>query len=320
MVPIVPFINKAPPLSNPTPFQIKFFKPQYWGIWIGFSLLRLLGLLPYRQKMTIGKAIGRLLYYLAPSRKRIAHHNLQNSFPEKTANQISQLTKQHFESLGISLAETTINFWGRYRKQASNNERQYFHFHGLEHFNAVTDQGILLVVPHFTTMETTGLMLTYITDFRPIYRPHDNPLMEALITQSRTIANTPDPKQHTSIPISNKDTKGILQALRHKQVIWIAPDQRYRAKGKINVPFFNMDAPSNPGICKLAERTNAAVIPVFTRRIGLDYHLTFLPPLDNFPSGNDYQDILKLHRLYEAEILENTSQYLWTHNRWNIKF
>ncbi|WP_158235994.1 lysophospholipid acyltransferase family protein [Hydrogenovibrio sp. SC-1] len=307
-------------MNNSSPFQIKYLKLQYWGIWIGFGLLRLIGWLPYRPKMAVGKVIGRLLYYIAPSRKRIAHHNLQNCFPEKTANEISQLTKQHFESLGISLAETTMNFWGRYRKHPNNNERQYFHFHGLEHFYTIKNRGILLVVPHFTTMETTGLMLTYITDFRPIYRPHDNPLMETLITQSRTIANTPDPKQYSSIPISNKDTKGIVRALRNNQVIWIAPDQRYRAKGKINVPFFNMDAPSNPGICKLAKRTNAAIIPVFTRRIGLDYHLTFLPPLDNFPSGDDYQDIQKLHQLYEVEITENPSQYLWTHNRWNIKF
>lgn len=307
-------------MTKPSPFQKQFFAPKYWGIWIGFGLLRLLGWLPYRSKIKLGQAIGHLLYFLAPSRKRTAQHNLQNCFPEKTADEIIHLTKQHFHSLGISLAETTMNFWGHYRSRANHNERQFFHFHGVEHFNAVKDRGILLVVPHFTTMETTGLMLTYITDFRPIYRPHDNPLLEAIITRSRTITNTPDPKQYTSIPIANKDTREILSALRQKQVIWIAPDQRYRAKGKINVPFFGVDAPSNPGICKLAKKTNAAVIPVFTRRIGLDYHLTFLPPLDNFPSGDDYQDILKLHHLYEAEIRQNPSQYLWTHNRWNIKF
>ena len=307
-------------MSDATSFQLNFLNPKYWGIWIGFTLLRLFGLLPYRLKMAIGQKTGQLLYYLAPKRKRIAQYNLQSCFPEKSAADIRRLSQQHFESLGISLAETAINFWGRYRKHADHNERQYFHFHGLEHFKAVQDQGILLVVPHFTTMETTGLMLTYITDFRPIYRPHDNPLMEYLITRSRTIQNTPDPNQYSSLPISNKDTRGILQALHKKQVVWIAPDQRYRAKGKIDVPFFATDAPSHPGICKLAKRTNAAVIPVFTRRIGLHYHLTFLPPLNPFPSGDNYQDILKLHQLYEAEIIKNPTQYLWTHNRWNIKF
>jgi len=319
MVFIEPYTNKARPLNNRQTFQLSFLKPQYWGIWLGFGLLRLLGWLPYRLKMAIGKKIGHLLYYLAPKRKQIAQRNLENCFPEKSAAEIALLTQQHFESLGISLAETATNFWGRYRKHANNNESQYFHLHGLEHFKAAQGQGILLVVPHFTTMETTGLMLTYVTDFRPIYRPHDNPLMEALITQSRSITNTPDPNQYSSIPISNKDTRGILQALRQNQVIWIAPDQRYRAKGSINVPFFGIDAPSNPGICKLAKRTNAAVIPVFTRRIDLDYHLTFLPQLDHFPSEDHYQDILRLHKLYKVEIIKNPSQYLWTHNRWNIK-
>ena len=301
-------------------FQWRFLKPQYWGIWLGFGALRLLGLLPYKIKFKVGQKIGGLLYVLARQRKKIARHNLTLCFPDKSPIEIEECVKQHFQDLGMSLAETTTNFWGRYRHHADNNESQYFHFHGLEHFQSVKNQGILLVVPHFTTMETTGLMLTYVTDFHPIYRQHDNPLMEALITQSRTIQNTPDPKQFSSRPIHNKDTRGILNALRHNEVVWIAPDQRYRSKGKLDIPFFGQKAPSNPGICKLAKLTNAKVIPVFTRRSGLRYDLTFLPPLENFPSGDDFQDILKLHQLYEQEIRENPTQYLWTHNRWNIKF
>lgn len=305
-------------MNDSPSFQLNFLNPKYWGIWIGFTLLRLFGLLPYRLKIAVGRAIGRLLYYLAPSRKRIANHNLQNCFPEKTSDEILLLTKQHFESLGISLAESTMVFWGRHRKSPNNNERQHFYFHGLEHLRSVKNQGILLVVPHFTTMEITGLMLTYITDFRPIYRPHDNPLMESLITRGRTITNTPDSKQFSSIPISNKNTKEIVRALRQKQVIWIAPDQRYRGQGNIEVNFFSRPAPSNPGICKLAKMTHAAIIPVFTRRIGFEYHLTFLPELQNFPSGKDDQDIVRLHQLYENEIIANPAQYLWVHDRWKL--
>lgn len=299
-------------------FQFAFFAPKYWGIWIGFACLRLIGLLPYQTKLAFGGSLGKLLYHIAGKRKQLVQANLKIAFPNSPQAVIDELIKQHFISLGIYLAETTINFWGQYRKQSAKNESQHFHFKGLENFRSVKNRGILLVIPHFTTIETTGLMLTYVTDFHPIYRKHDNPLMEYLITSSRIIENTPDPQQHSSHPLANSNTKAIIQSLKNNKVVWIAPDQKFTSKGSLNVPFFGKDAPSHPGICKLAKLTGAAVIPVFTRRIGSEYELTFKAPLKNFPSGSDYQDILKLHQLYEQEILENPSQYLWTHNRWGL--
>lgn len=304
-------------LKSTQTFKIQFLCPKYWGIWLGFLLLRLISFLPRRLKFFTGKKIGQLLYYIAPSRKSLARKNLQLSFPEKNANQIESILKEHFESLGISLIETTINLWGNHRHpQKKPIKMPFFTFHGLENLQQYPSQGLLLVVPHFTTIETTGLMLSHIMPFRPIYRKHDNPLMEYLITKSRTLVL--DSGQSVA-PLANSNTRAMIKALKDHENIMILPDQRYRAKGNIKVPFFGVDAPSNPGICKLAKLGNAKVLPVFTKRNEQHYEMTILPGLDNFPSGDDYSDILRLHQLYEAEIKANPAQYLWTHNRWNLK-
>jgi len=298
-------------------FQRQFLCPKYWGIWFGFLLLRVISFLPRTLKFFIGKKIGQLLYYIAPSRKSLARKNLQLSFPNKNKEQIEVILKEHFESLGISLIETTINLWGSHRRPYQKKEKTpFFTFHGLENLNAYPNQGLLLVVPHFTTIETTGLMLSYKTPFRPIYRQHDNPLMEYLITKSRTLILN---SGQTVAPLANTNTRGMIKALKENENIMILPDQRYRAKGSVKVPFFGEEAPSNPGICKLAKLGNAKVLPVFTRRHGQQYEIIIHPGLDNFPSGNDYADILRLHQLYEAEIKTNPAQYLWTHNRWDLQ-
>lgn len=302
---------------HPDTFRLSFLCPRYWGIWIGYGLLRLIGWLPYQTKFRVGKTIGRLLYRVAPSRRRLVRKNLTIAFPEKADKDLESLVKEHFESLGISLIETSINLWGDHRKGPNNNQAgTHQHYKGLENLEKAAGQGVLLLVPHFTTLETTGLMLSKITQFRPIYRKHDNALMEYLITKSRTLTSD---EGDTVKPLMNTDTRAMIKALKAGEAMMILPDQRYRAKGKVDVPFFGRPAPSNPGICKLAKLGNAKVLPVFTRRIGTDYELNILPGLENFPTGDDYQDVLRLHALYEAEIRANPAQYLWSHNRWSLK-
>lgn len=298
------------------PFQASFLCPKYWGIWLGFGFLKAITLFPYKTRFTIGKTIGNLLFLVATSRKRLAKKNLEIAFPEKKQSEIKILLKEHFQSLGIGLAEMATNFWGEHRNTKGPKGDEHFTFHGLENLEPHQQEGILFVVPHFTTIETSGLMLSFVSDIRPVYRPHDNPLMEYLITKSRTVKLKHDARAVE--PIANTNTRGMVKALRNKEHLIILPDQRSRDDNKVLVPFFGIEAPSNPGICKLTELGKAIVLPVFTRRIGYEYEMTILPALEDFPSGDNEKDVLRLHQLYEAEIKQNPAQYLWTHNRWNL--
>ncbi|WP_024851622.1 lysophospholipid acyltransferase family protein [Hydrogenovibrio kuenenii] len=305
------------PSEHEIEFKLSFLLPKYWGIWLGYGLLRLIGFLPYATKIHFGEALGKFLYLIAGSRKQTAKQNIEIAFPEKNLKEINSLVFEHFKSLGVGLIEITITAWGKHRHSDTNNEMNYFTYYGVENIKLNKDHGTLLLVPHFASMEMSGLMLSFITDYMPIYRKHDNPLLEYLLTKSRTILPTP-PKKNTVTPLPNTDTKTMLKALRNHQVLWIAPDQKYNGQGSINVPFFNKPAPTNPGINKLAKLGKAKVIPCFTKRKGLHYEMHILPPLENFPSGDDYEDTLRLHKLYEEEIRQNPAQYLWVHNRWSL--
>lgn len=306
--------------KSPQPAKPSFMHPKYWGIWLGIGLLKLLGYLPYRWKFPVGRFLGRILYRLSSKRRRLALANIRLCFPEKTPLEQLAILKSHFESLGISLMEMTIVWWGDHKKNHANAfERGMVNFIGEENLQQAQQQGkgVLILAPHFTTLELTGLFVSFLTNYHAVYRPHDNPLIDYLIAKGRSIEFSDGQKVE---PVSNANTRLMLKVLRAGKSMTFLPDQRYRAKGHVEVDFFGHPTRSNPATSKIAKMTGCAVVPTFTRRLpNNQYEVEFLPALKNFPSGDDTADTLRLHHLYEAEIRRNPSQYLWVHNRWDLK-
>lgn len=301
--------------NQPQPFDKTFLLPKYWGIWFGVLTLKGLSFLPYKAQLSTGKWFGRLFMLFSRQRKKLARANIAQAFPNLAPKERERILTRHFESLGISLFETLIVWWGDHRQHGQNSfEANLIRYEGLEHLETAkqSGKGIILLVPHFTTTDIIGLFSSFKTNLNPVYRPHDNPLMDYLIAKGRTL-------EHMQ-PISKYNLRGMLTILRKAQVLGFLPDQKYTAKGHIKVPFFGKDAPSNPATTKLAKMTGALVLPAFlTRHDDMTYTLKFLPILEDFPGENEYQDTLRLHQIYESEIHKNPAQYLWTHDRWNIK-
>lgn len=294
-------------------FRKTFYAPRYWGIWLMVGLLRLLSFLPYKAKLKLGKWIGFLFYKYSKSRRDQAWSNIRNAMPALSGKDVEQLTHEHFESLGISLFESMIVWWGDHRKNKTMPfEKTLVEYENLAYLKEAeaSKKGVIILVPHFTTTDIIGLFLSFVTTLHPVYRPHDNLLMDYLITKGRTLDNM--------TPISKFNTRGMIKTLKTGQNLGFLPDQKFTSKGHIKVPFFNQLAPSNPATSKLAKLTDCLVLPTFLERLDNGkYILRFQKPLENFPSGDDYEDTLRLHHIYEEEIKRNPAQYLWVHNRWN---
>lgn len=307
-------------MSYQVNFKKSFLLPQYWGIWFGVGLLWLISRLPLRAKFALGKKLGKLMYRLSPKRRKLALANIQLAFPDLSPSEAQHQLNRHFESLGISLIEMAIVWWGGYKKQGTASiEHRLVDYQGLDNLkNAqARGQGVLILAPHFTTLEMTGLFVSFLTHFNAIYRPHDNPLMDYLIAKGRSIPLADGRKVN---PIANNNTRAMLKVLRNGESMTILPDQRYRSRGHVKVPFFGHMTRSNPATSKLAKLTGCAVVPCLTERTQDNrYIVTFLPALENFPSESAEQDTLRLHTIYEQAIKSNPSQYLWVHNRWDLK-
>lgn len=300
---------------DPIKFQPHFLIPKYWGIWLGVGFLKTVSLLPLTLQFKLGASFGRLVHRFAKQRRKIAFANVTRAFPDMTRLERNELVLKNFESMGIAFIEMAITWWGSHRKNFNHaKERQFLSYIGIENLRLAEqkNKGVLVLTPHFTHLEMTGLINAFITDLFSVYKPHKNPLMDYLILKGRTLG------VNQCLPIDHKDTRRLIKALRDGKNIGYLPDQRYRGKGHLNVPFFGHNAKSHSATSKLSKMTGCSVVPCFTRRIGNEYQTEFFPALDNFPSGDDYADTLRLHQLYEQEIRRNPSQYLWVHNRWDL--
>lgn len=286
-----------------TPYW-KFVSPRYWGIWLVLGFFRLALFLPFSWQLALGRGIGAILFYALPSRRKIARENIQKCLTELDQESQEKILREHFSSLGIGLIETLMCWWGNYEKITS-----HYNVEGREHLHEAIAKGtgVILLLPHFTHIDICAVFLHQECEYKPIYRPMNNPLFEEITRRGRNRLSK------GAIPKNN--IKLAIKALKNRENVVLLPDQNFRKKNYEMVPFFGHDAPSNVATSRLATVSGAAVVPMFLRRHGDRYTLRFLPMISDFPTDDAVADTACIHRFIEDEIRDNPSQYLWVHRR-----
>lgn len=290
-------------------FNSAFYGPRYWPTWMALGLLWLIGQLPLSVSLKIGDLLGRLFFYVARERRRIAEINIALCFPELSAAQQEQLVRGTLRSVGMNLIEGAAALWG-----PSKMFRGRHTVTGLEHIAAARarGQGVLLVGAHFTTIDVSGRVLCEHERFDVLYRTDSNALLDYMIRRAReTFAGNAIPRT---------DTRQMIKYLRQGHIIWYAPDQDYRTQHRVFAPFFGVPAATIVGTSRIARLGQAAVLPVahFRDEHGC-YHVNISPALENFPSGDDVADATRINSIIEAAVRRYPEQYLWVHRRFKTR-
>lgn len=236
--------------------------------------------------------------------------NLALCFPELDAAARDALLARHLRAVGLAALETAAA-WTRPRERLSPLAAT----HGLEHLDAglAAGRGVLVVSAHFLSMEM-GLRLA--SELRPacaVYRPHNDPAVDRLIRAGRERAAV-----HL---IDRSDLRAMVRALRENRLLWYPPDQDYGPRHSVFAPFFGRPAATITATSRLARLSGAAVVPLYTHwRPGTEgYEIVALPPLADFPSGDDVADATRLNQILEDQIRRDPAQYLWVHRRFKTR-
>ncbi|MFT6914269.1 MAG: KDO2-lipid IV(A) lauroyltransferase [Motiliproteus sp.] len=279
--------------------------PRYWLAWLGFGLLRLAIMLPFRVQLCLGRGIGRLLIRPAHKRADIARANIRHCFPQMASDQQEGLLVRHFESLGIALFETAQCWWGSRRTL----DGLIKNITGLEHIKAAQQRGkgIILLSAHFSTLEIGGRLLVNQCKFAPVYRRMNSRIQEYFTQQGRS--------KGTDGAIAHTNIKAIIRQLKKGGAIWFASDQQHQGGNSALVDFLGQPAHSATGTSAIARLGKAVVIPFFTRRVAGGYEIELLAPLEGYPSGDAIADTARYHRLIEQQVERAPEQYLWVHRR-----
>lgn len=287
-------------------WTVKFAALRYAVAWLGYGSMRLVVLLPFRLQLALGRALGRGAYSLLRKRRRIAARNIDTCLPELTPEERAALVAQHFESLGLSIVEMAMGWFGR--PQAVRDRVQ---IDGAEHLAAALarGRGVILFSAHFTTFEFFWPALAPLcTKLCGMYKWQRNPVMNRMMNRGRG--------RYFDALFSKDNVREMMRRLRDNGVVWYASDQSYGGKGSVLIPFFDEPAMTNTAIGRIAKASGATVLPYFCRRLATDrYLMSISAPPAGLPSGDEVADTRALTKLLEAYIRLCPEQYWWIHQR-----
>jgi KDO2-lipid IV(A) lauroyltransferase len=289
-----------------TKFKLAFLHPKYWLTWLLVMLMWLISWLPYKLLLAMGRGLGRVFYKLGGKRAHIAARNIELCFPELSAENRALMVKKNFENTGIALFETCMGwFWPDWRV------RRKFTIVGLEHLEQAKahGQGVLLLTMHYLSIEMNcrGMGMQHPTVV--FYRPHNNELMEYFQFKGRNRSN--------KYMLDKRDIRGMLKALDDNETCIYLPDQDYGRKRSLFVPFFGVPAATTKGTLLFAGKEGVKTLMAYPLRNDDDsgYTIKITEVFENFPSGDDAADLLRINQELEKAIRLKPQQYMWLHKR-----
>ena len=285
-----------------------FFHPKYFPTWILVFLMRLSVFLPFSTQVFFGKIIGKFLYPIMSELRKVAYTNISNCFPEKRQSQVTTMVKRNFEAVGISFFETANAYYASDNKikKTLTIENEYFFTNALK-----KEGGIILLCSHFMPLMLGSRALLIKHKIANVYRPQNNKLFDQIMVNGY--------QKNGAVMIKNTDTRSIVKALSNSLPIWYAPDQDLGINNSIFAPLFGIQAATASATARLAKNNNTQVIPYSFVRTNQGYKMTFQEPLDNYPSGDPFNDAKRTNQILEKQILKNPEQYLWIHRRFKTR-
>jgi Kdo2-lipid IVA lauroyltransferase/acyltransferase len=284
--------------------------PTHWLSWLGLGIVWLIGRLPYRALLALGRALGALTVRLPGERRQVARRNLDLCMPQLSVDQRAALLRAALRDLGYLFVEFALAWFGTDRALA----KLPCTIEGLEHLDACRKNGtgVLLVGAHFSHLELCARLVSQRIRIAGMYRVMDDAVFERAVLRARL--------RYADTMFVKEDLRATVKYLRRGGTVWYAPDQDMRGKDSVFVPFFGIAAATITATHHLARLSGAVVIPFFHKRNPAGgYALRLEAPLADFPSTDVVADTARVNTCVERMVREAPEQYLWIHKRFKSR-
>ncbi len=283
-----------------------------FGARAAVALLWLLHWLPLAMLAPLGLGLGRLLWWTARSRRRIALRNLELCFPEWDAAKREAVAREHFGWMGRSILERGL-LWFASEARLQRLMRIEGDIRAAER----GEQPVMWLLPHFAALEwaAPALLLNQSRPVVDVYQRQSNPVFNKALMQGRgRFGRTEFVDRHDGI-------RPVLRLIREGYAFLNAPDMDFGAKDSAFIPFFGVPACTLLAPAKIARSMGMTVQPlvVTMKPGGQGYLIEAFEAPAGYPSGDLEADARTLNAWLEARIRENPAQYLWVHKRFKTR-
>lgn len=284
--------------------------PRNWGGWVLVGILWALGKTPFRLGLWLSGPFGWLLYRTMTRRRAVAQRNIEQCFPDRSAEAVDRLLRANFTALARTVFETAW-CWGMSSKRFARISR----VEGLENLLDAEEagKGVLLITAHMTCLEVGGRLSCESAPVAGVYRPLGNEVIEWYQNRGRL--------RYARAMVSKREMRSAIRYLRQGGILWYAPDQDFGPAQSVFVPFFGIRTATLEATHKLIVLTGCAVVPMFPAFEPGEkrYVMRIQPALDEFFTGDAHTDLARLNAEMEAHVRRVPEQYWWIHRRFKTR-
>ncbi|MFC3072551.1 lipid A biosynthesis lauroyl acyltransferase [Shinella pollutisoli] len=284
---------------------------------LAFGLLNLLKLLPADRAIRFADRFARRI---GPklARHRLMLTNLRNAFPEKSEAEIAAIALDSWGNMGRLAAEYV--FLDRlFDFDPERTEPGRIEVSGIPLFVELRDNPRPFIVftahtGNFELLPVAGA--AFGLEVTVLFRPPNNPYIAEKVFDFRKA------RMGHLVPSHAGSSFTLARKLEAGGAVGVLVDQKF-TKG-LHTKFFGRDVQTNPLLAKLVRQFGCEVYPARCIRLpGNRYRLELEPAMDIPRRDNGSVDVeataQMLNDKVEQWVREYPGQWLWYHDRWNIK-
>lgn len=256
----------------------------------------------------LGKLIAQFFFSIFPRRKAIVQVNLRLAFPELTAAEHEDLTRQSINEFSRSMVETVF-VWFRGVQPLLNSVQ----LSGLEqlHDHEWT-QGTIILGAHFASLDLCGAAVSQNIPLQITYRDIKNPVANYFAVNRRQ-------RDYEKLYLAT-ELRTIIAELRKGKTVWFACDQDMGTrKAACFAPFFGVKVSTITTPFRLARLTGARVVLMTHTRDNeaQTWNIQLHPiELSSLPEPDCYlADATRVNAVIEQIVRMEPAQYFWVHRR-----
>jgi len=279
--------------------------PRHWPAWAGVATLGLLYWLPRGWRDRLGAAIGDWQYRRNPKRRGTVELNLSLCLPDWTEAERSRLAREHFHAYGRAVLDHPVFWWDRSKRLP----RDVCRVHGGERIRELQRQGrpVILVEPHTVAVDVGGTGLSAYAALSIMGNRLSSAVLDRVVHSARA-------RYGATVFRRADGLRPLVRALRRGSVLYYLPDEDFGDANSVFAPFFGQPKATLKTVGRLAERTGAAVLPMYVyykpeERV---YEAIVEEPLADFPSGDPVADATRVNAAMEQCIRKRPEAYLWS--------
>ncbi|AEG91867.1 LpxL/LpxP family acyltransferase [Ramlibacter tataouinensis] len=268
--------------------------------------------LPLAWQAACGRALGAALWRLAASRRRVALRNLELCLPERPPSERERIARELFQWFSRSVLERGLLWYAPVARL-----RHLIHVEGDVGFADRHPGPVMWLVPHFVGLDVAGAAVQLYVR-RPgvsIYQAQTNPVIDAAVRRGRL--------RHGNAQIfaRSETAKPLMRAVRQGAGFFNLPDMDFGERDAAFVPFFGVPAATLLAPSRMARALGMKVQPVVAEMLpgGQGWRVRFLPPWDDFPTGDALADTARMNRWIEGQVRQRPEQYFWVHKRFKTR-